>query len=255
VLREAGWIVTDVVVVSSLTKWFGNRLAVDHVSFTVRQGEILGLLGPNGAGKSTVVNILTGLIEPDRGEIEIFGYRLSRDRAKVLGRMNIASPYASLPGQLTVRENLSVYAGLYGVPDAAHRIAELLELLGVGDEATTRLSKLSSGQVTRVGLCKALLNRPDLLLLDEPTVYLDTEIAARARSLILRERTERGMTIVLTSHDFTEIERMCDRVVFMDRGRIAAVGTPIEVTRAILGHGRERPALEEAFLRVARCVW
>ncbi len=249
-----GAVLTDPVLrVASLTKRFGAKLAVEEVSFSASRGEILGILGPNGAGKSTVIGMLCGLLEPDGGCIEIFGRRLAQHRASILARMNIASPYASLPGQLSARQNLSIYADLYGVERPGERIAELLQLFGIPSEAADmRFSKLSSGQVIRVSLCKALLNRPELLLLDEPTVYLDTEIAAQTRSVILRERDDRGTTIVLTSHNLGEIQHLCDRIVLLSRGRAIACGTALEVTRAVLGRERDSAALAEVFSRAAR---
>lgn len=238
--------------VSSLSKRFGEMLAIDNINFTVPRGEILGILGPNGAGKSTLIAMLTGLLEPDGGTIKIFGENLDGRRESILARMNVVSPYASLPGQLTVWQNLSVYADIYGVERANRRIAELLDLFGISSLASKRFSKLSSGQTIRVELCKALLNRPDLLLLDEPTVYLDNEIAARARGLILQERMQRGMTVIVTSHNIAEIEHLCDRVLLLNRGRIAACGTTLAVTRAILGAERERSALDEVFAHLSR---
>ena len=239
--------------VAALTKRFGDKVAVDGVSFNAARGEILGILGPNGAGKSTVIGMLCGLLEPDGGSLEIFGRSFARHRGASLARMNIASPYASLPGQLSPRQNLAIYADLYGVPHPSQRIAELLELFGVaGEAADTRVSKLSSGQVIRVSLCKALLNRPELLLLDEPTVYLDNEIATHTRNVILRERQARGMTILLTSHNLAEIQHLCDRIVLLSRGRVVACGTALEVTRAVLGLERDSAALAEVFARAAR---
>ncbi len=239
--------------VSSLSKRFGSTLAVDDVSFSASRGEILGILGPNGVGKSTVIGMIAGLLEPDGGGIEIFGKRFAASRASILARMNMSSPYASLPGQLSARQSLSIYADLYGVPRASERIAELLALFGIAERtADMRFSKLSSGQTMRVSLCKALLNRPELLLLDEPTVYLDTEIAMRTRNVLLQERQARGMTILLTSHNLAEIQHLCDRIVLLGRGKVVACGTALEVTRAILGLDRQSAALAEVFSRAAR---
>jgi ABC-2 type transport system ATP-binding protein len=237
---------------SSLSKRFGAKQALEDVSFTARRGEILGILGPNGAGKSTLIAILSGLMDSDGGSIEIFGQRLGGDRAAILSRINIASPYASLPGPLTVRQNLSIYADLYGVPRPRERISHLLDLLGMLPHAETRFQKLSSGQAVRACLCKALLNAPELLLLDEPTAYLDTEIAGRTRALLAEERSSRGMTVLLTSHNLPEIEELCDRILLLSHGRLVAKGTALEVTRAILGRHREQPALDEVFANVAR---
>lgn len=238
--------------IAGIGKSFGQKRVLDRVSFSVAKGEILGVLGPNGAGKSTLIGIIAGLLEPDEGQVDIFGRGFRQHRSAILARMNLASPYAALPGQLTVRQNLSVYAGLYGVKQPAKRIDELLHQFGVVALAHTRFSKLSSGQAVRVTLCKALLNQPELLLLDEPTVYLDQEIAARTRCLILQERAARGMTILLTSHNLDEIEHLCDRVLLLRSGRVAAVGTKHEVTREMLGRQREQPALSEVLASLAR---
>lgn len=241
-----------IVCANSLSKRFGAKQALADVSFTARRGEILGILGPNGAGKSTLVAILSGLMDADSGSVEIFGQRFGRNRAAILSRMNIASPYASLPGQLTVRQNLSIYADLYGVPLPRERIAQLLDLFGLAPHADTRFQKLSSGQAVRACLCKALLNAPELLLLDEPTAYLDTEIAGRTRALLAEERSSRGMTILLTSHNLGEIEELCDRILILSQGRLVARGTALEVTRAILGGQRAQVALDEVFANMAR---
>jgi ABC-2 type transport system ATP-binding protein len=238
--------------VVSVSKQFGDKRVVDDVSFCAAKGEIVGVLGPNGAGKSTLIGILSGLLEPDSGLIEIFGWSYRQKRSQILARMNVMSPYASFPGQLTVRQNLAVYADLYGVPQPARRIDELLDTFDIGHTADTRFFRLSSGQSVRVSLCKALLNKPDLLLLDEPTVYLDAEAAARTRSVILGERAQRGMTILLTSHNITEIEQLCDRIVLLDKGRVAAAGAPLDVTRAILGPDASAVALGGAIARLAR---
>jgi ABC-2 type transport system ATP-binding protein len=234
-----------------LGKTFGKKQALRDVGFRVAPGEIFGILGPNGAGKSTLIGILCGLLEPDSGRLEIFGRPFAQDRAAILGRMNIASPYASLPGQLTVWQNLSVYGELYAVERPAKRIGELLAAFGIAGQAHTLVRKLSSGQAGRVNLCKALLNCPDILLLDEPTVYLDPEIAAQTRALIARERESRGMTVVLTSHNLVEVEQLCDRVLVLSRGRAVALGSTLDVTRAILGESRAFAALDEVFGRLA----
>jgi len=236
--------------IQRLSKSFGSTVAVDDVSFGAEGGEILGLLGPNGAGKSTLVHMIAQLIAPDAGRIRLFGEVLATNRSKTARRMNIASPYAALPGRLTVRENLAVYAGLYGLRRPARRIADLLEEMGIAPLADVLVARLSSGQAVRAGLCKALLNEPELLLLDEPTAYLDPGIALRTRGLLRRHRDSRGMTILLTSHDLAEVEELCGRIVLLRRGRIAACGTPGEVARAVLGR-RDDASLRDAFLAVA----
>jgi ABC-2 type transport system ATP-binding protein len=232
-----------------LTKRFGRVVAVSDVSLDVRTGEILGVVGPNGAGKSTVLHMLLGLITPDCGTIRIFGRSLEHDRQAILSRMNIASPYAALPPRLTVQENLSIYAMMYGIDRPRRKIAALLETMDIESLRHSAISRLSSGQIVRVNLCKALLNDPELLLLDEPTAYLDTEIADRIRQIVIGRRNS-GAAVVYTSHNMAEIETMCDRVVLLRAGQVAAIGTPIEVTNSVLGGQRQVASLAEAMLRV-----
>jgi ABC-2 type transport system ATP-binding protein len=238
--------------VKNLTKRYGDLLAVDGVSFSIERGEILGLLGPNGAGKTTTIHMLLGLITPSAGEVRVFGRRLADNREEILQQMNFTSPYVAFPFRLTVMENLTVFARLYNVAQPRRRIAELLALFGVEDLKDKPIARLSSGENTRVGLCKAMINNPRLLLLDEPTAYLDPEIAWQVKQVLLAAQREFGTTILYTSHNMLEVERMCNRIVFMHHGRVIAVGSPIEITRAILKEERSEPALEEVFLRVVR---
>ncbi len=238
--------------VSHLTKRYGEFAAVDDVSFSIAAGEILGLLGPNGAGKTTTIHMLLGLIAPSAGEVRVFGRRFDDHREAILEQMNFSSPYVSFPLRLTVMENLEVFARLYNIAQPRRRIAEMLELFGIQHLARKPIAKLSSGENTRVGLCKAMLNNPRLLLLDEPTAYLDPEIAWQVKQVLLRAQRDMGTTILFTSHNMLEVERMCGRIVFMHRGRVIAAGSPIEITRAILKEERSEPALEEVFLRVVR---
>lgn len=238
--------------INKLTKQFGDFTAVDHVSFGVEQGEIVGLLGPNGAGKTTTIHMILGMVTPSAGDIRIFGMPFAENREEILQLMNFTSPYVAFPYRLTVMENLRVFAKIYGVADSEHKLAELLALFDIERLADKPLARLSSGENTRVGLCKALMNDPRLLLLDEPTAYLDPEISWKVKDVLIKMQRENGMTILYTSHNMSEVERMCDRVVFMHKGQVIASGSPIEVTRAILADEREEPALEEVFLRVAR---
>jgi len=238
--------------VEHLTKTFDEFTAVDDVSFSIRAGEIVGLLGPNGAGKTTTIHMVLGLIAPTSGEIRIFGKRLGEHREEILESVNFTSPYIAFPYRLTVLENLLVFARMYNLADPPRRIAELLGLFGIAHLRDKPISRLSSGENTRVGLCKALMNHPRLLLLDEPTAYLDPEIAFVVKEVLLAAQRERGTTILYTSHNMAEVERMCTRLIFMHRGRVIAEGSPIEVTQAILRDERAQPALEEVFLRVAR---
>ncbi len=230
-----------------LVKIFDGVAAVDGVSFDLARGEILGLLGPNGAGKTTTIQLLLGLITPTAGSVEVLGLDLARHRRRILERVNFSSTYVALPSNLTVWENLNVYAGLYGVPERRRKVEELLALLEVPEALGRITGALSSGQQTRVHLAKALLNDPEVLFLDEPTASLDPDIAGKVREVLRRIQRERGVSILYTSHNMAEVERMCDRVLFMARGRVVAEGTPEEVLR------RARTAsLEELFLAIAR---
>jgi ABC-2 type transport system ATP-binding protein len=238
--------------VRHLSKRYGNLLAVDDVSFCIEPGQILGLLGPNGAGKTTTIHMLLGLITPSGGEVRVFGRRFSDYREEILQQMNFTSPYVSFPLRLTVMENLTIFARLYNVAEPRRRIGKLLKLFGVDDLRDKPIATLSSGENTRVGLCKAMINNPRLLLLDEPTAYLDPQIAWQVKQVLLEAQREFATTILYTSHNMLEVERMCNRIVFMHHGRVIAQGSPIEITRAILKEERSEPALEEVFLRVAR---
>ena len=238
--------------VRHLVKTFGPLRAVDDVSFSVGEGEIVGLVGPNGAGKSTIVHMLTGLITPSAGTFLLFGKSLNTDREQILQRLNFTSPYVAFPARLTVRENLTVYARIYNVSNPMAKITELLDRFGIAEVGNNPVSRLSSGETARVGLCKAFLNDPELLLLDEPTVYLDPLIALEVRDVLLDLQRSRGTSILYTSHNMAEVQRMCNRVVFLSHGRVIATGSPIEVTRAVLSERRDEPALEEVFIHIAR---
>jgi ABC-2 type transport system ATP-binding protein len=245
---------TPLVTVEHLTKTFGKFTAVDDVSFVVRPGEIAGLVGPNGAGKTTIIHMMLGLILPNAGTVRLFEKSLDASREEILQRLNFTSPYMAFPVRLTVLENLTVFAGIYNVRDHATRINDLLERFGIGRLRKKPMSRLSSGEITRVGLCKAFLNNPELLLLDEPTAYLDPQAAMQVREILLDLQKSRGTTILYTSHNMHEVERMCDRILFLSKGSIIASGTPIEVTRSILNEDRNAPALEEVFIRIAGCT-
>ena len=239
------------VTIERLTKIYGKFTAVDDVSFVVNAGEIAGLVGPNGAGKTTIIHMMLGLISPDAGSIHLFGKPLSADREQILQRLNFTSPYMAFPVRLTVLENLKVFAGIYNVRDPARKINELLERFGIGRLKNKPISRLSSGETTRVGLCKAFLNNPELLLLDEPTAYLDYQAAIQVREVLLDLQRNYGTTILYTSHNMHEVQRVCDRIIFLSHGRIVTTGTPIDVTREILKENRETPALDEVFIRIA----
>lgn len=238
---------SPVVEVNRLKKVFGKVKAVDEVSFYVSKGEIVGLLGPNGAGKTTILHILLGLTSPTSGAVKIFGLELERHREKILARVNFSSTYVSLPYSLTVRESLRVFAWLYGVKDREKRIDEVLSLFEVKELASRPVRTLSSGQLTRVNLAKALVNDPQILFLDEPTASLDPDIADKTRVLLKKIKKERNISILYTSHNMREMEAISDRIIFLYQGRIIATGTPEEVI-----HGFQGEDLEEVFLKIAR---
>jgi ABC-2 type transport system ATP-binding protein len=238
--------------VENLTKTFRGFTAVENVCFEIEAGEIVGLLGPNGAGKTTTIHMILGLITPSMGRIEIFGKSIAIDREEILQQMNFTSPYVAFPYRLTVIENLKIFARLYAVPNPRERIDEMLELFGITELRKKPIARLSSGENTRVGLCKAFMNNPRLLLLDEPTAYLDPEIAWQVKEILLEAQRERGTTILYTSHNMDEVERMCNRIIFLHHGKVIATGSPIEITQAILEEERETPALEEVFMRVVK---
>ena len=233
--------------VSHLTKRFDQVTAVDDVGFTVRPGETVGLLGGNGAGKTTTISMLLGLLKPTSGEVRVLGADMVRDRYQVLHRMNFSSPYVELPHRLTVRENLLVYAHLYGIARPRERIARLIEGLALQDLSKRRVGSLSAGQKTRVALAKALLNRPEVLLLDEPTASLDPDTGDWVRTYLERYRDESGAAILLASHNMGEVERLCSTVLMMRGGRIVDRGAPAAL---IQRYGRR--TLEEVFLDIAR---
>jgi len=238
---------TPILEARDLVKRFGPITAVDGVSVTVAKGEVVALLGPNGAGKTTTLHMLVGLVTPDSGAVRLFGKDLAGNRTELLSRVNFAAGYVHLPGALTVEENLVVFARMYGVARVRPRVEAVIELFDLGDMRRRPLRQLSSGQQTRVQLAKALLNEPSLLVLDEPTASLDPDAGDRVRQLLLREARQSGSAMLITSHNMREIERMCDRVHFLSRGRIVAIGTADELASS---YGVDD--LEEVFLRVAR---
>ena len=233
--------------VRDLRKRFRAVTAVDGISFTVGDGEVVGLLGPNGAGKTTTLHMVLGLITPDEGTVALFGKDLQRCRTEVLSRVNFAASYVSMPGVLQVDELLNVFAHLYGLRRPRRRVAELIDLLDLGPLRRQQFRFLSSGQQTRVQLAKALLNEPGLLVLDEPTANLDPDIGDRVRAMLLDLAARSGRAMLITSHNMREVERMCDRIHFVQSGRIVATGSAGELA------GEYGVAdLEEVFLKVAR---
>jgi len=237
----------DAIRVENLTKRYGATLAVEGIDFSVPPGATVGLLGGNGAGKTTTIAMLLGLLIPSAGTIHVLGHDMARDRFAALARMNFSSPYVALPHRLTVAENLRVYGHLYDVPRLDQRIAELAEELDLGDLLRRPAGQLSAGQKTRVALAKSLINRPELLLLDEPTASLDPDTGDLMRSWLERYRAESGCTILLASHNMAEVERLCTHVLMVKKGRIVDRGSPDEL---LSRYGRED--LEEVFLDIAR---
>ncbi|MEM7146231.1 MAG: ABC transporter ATP-binding protein [Verrucomicrobiota bacterium] len=233
--------------VQGLTKEFGDFTAVDRLSFEIEAGEIVGLLGVNGAGKTTAINMILGLVEPSSGEVSLFGEDFKAKRVEILRRTNYSSSYTDLPGNLRVWQNLLVFGKLYGVPDIRGKTDEVLELFEISHLRNRVTGELSAGESTRVNLCKALLNDPELLMLDEPTASLDPDIADKVRKVIRRVRDEKGMGVLYTSHNMRDVEEVCDRVIFMHKGKVLCEGTPEEIVKRF-----QEDSLEEVFIRVAR---
>jgi len=237
--------------VRDLRKTFPRATALDGVSFVVRPGEVVGLLGANGAGKTTTLHILLGLIRPTAGSVALFGADPHARGKAALRRVGFASPEALMDWRLTVEENLRVYAGLYGLARGA--VAGTIERFELGPLARQPFGELSLGQQTRAGLARALMHDPDLLILDEPTASLDPDIADRTRRLLLEVRRERGLAILYSSHNMGEVEEACDRVIFVHHGRVVAEGTPLAVSRQVLGSDAlDAASMEEVFLKISR---
>ena len=235
------------IAVDNLVKVYSSGTAVAGISFALKPGSVTGLLGGNGAGKTTTIAMIMGLVTPTSGTIRVLGHDMPRERYRVLQRMNFESPYVEMPHRLSIRQNLLVFAKIYGVADPQSRIAEVSEELELADLLDRAAGKLSAGQKTRVSLAKALINRPEVLLLDEPTASLDPDTADWVRTRLERYRAERGVTILLASHNMAEVERLCERVIIMKKGVIEDDDTP---ERLLARYGRE--TLEEVFLDVAR---
>ena len=233
--------------VERLVKVYKTTRAVEDVTFRIARGSITGLLGGNGAGKTTTIAMIMGLVLPTSGRIQVLGCSIPGQSAEVLGRMNFESPYVDMPMRLTVRQNLTIFGRLYAVPDLRERIAELAADLDLGDFLDRANGKISAGQKTRVALAKALINEPKLLLLDEPTASLDPDTADWVRRHLQDYRKTHDATILLASHNMPEVERLCDRVIIMKRGRIEDDDTPVKI---MARYGRD--TLEEVFLDVAR---
>src|SRR5215475_1181222 len=235
------------IAVSRLVKQYKTVRAVDDISFAIARGSVTGLLGGNGAGKTTTIAMIMGLVLPTSGRVQVLGHPMPDESARVLGRMNFESPYVDMPMRLTVRQNLTVFGRLYAVEHLKDRIAQLADDLDLGDFLDRPNGKLSAGQKTRVALAKALINAPELLLLDEPTASLDPDTADWVREHLETYRRMRGATILLASHNMLEVERLCNRVIILKRGRIEEYDSPQGIMARY-----SRANLEEVFLDVAR---
>ena len=234
--------------VKNLTKKFKDYLAVNNINFTLKKNKTLGLLGPNGCGKTTSIGMMLGLITPSSGEVLINNQNVnSANRNDLLSRMNFASPYIELPKKLTVRQNLEVYGRLYGIKDLKNRIEEISNDLNLNNFLLKKTGELSSGQKNRVSLAKSLINKPDVLFLDEPTASLDPDIGDFVRQYIETYKSKNKITILLASHNMKEVERLCDTVIMMKEGQIVDNGTCQELIKK---HGRDN--LEDTFLQIAR---
>ncbi len=239
---------SDVVLsVTELYKHYPALVAVDRISFAVRRREVVGLLGPNGAGKTTTINMVLGVLSPTAGRIQIAGIDLQRERSRALAAANFSAVYATLPGNLTVEQNLRFFGLVYGIPRLGERVRTLLEQFDLMSLRNAKCGVLSSGEQTRVALAKAVLNRPQLLLLDEPTASLDPAAAQTIRERIRALASEGDCGILWTSHNMYEVEAVCDRVLFLSRGRILLEGDPRQLPAQ---HGAA--TLEELFIRLAR---
>ncbi len=237
----------NIITVNALTKRFGSVAAVDDITFSLPSGGVTAILGGNGAGKTTTIAMLLGLLKPTSGSVEILGHDMQEDRYRALQRMNFSSPYVDLPRNLTVRQNLRVYGRLYNVKNLEEQIDKLTVDLDLKGFIDRQLGKLSAGQQTRVSLSKALINTPELLLLDEPTASLDPDTADRIRNMLDRYRKEHGTTILMASHNMREVEKLCTHVLMLRRGKLVDQGTPRELMQRY-----DREGMEDVFLDIAR---
>ncbi len=237
----------DAIEIRNFSKRYRAVTAVEDLSFSIPQGQLVGLLGPNGAGKTTTMGALLGVLLPTSGTVRVLGVDMVHDRFRALPFMNFSSPYVELPYRLTVAQNLQIYGGLYNIPNLRARIDEIAHELRFTHLLNRKAGKLSAGQKTRVALAKAMLNKPKVLLLDEPTASLDPDSADQMRTFIANYRAQTGATILLASHNMAEVEQLCDHVLMMKGGRLVDQGTPMEL---VARYGEEN--LEKVFLSIAR---
>ena len=237
----------NIIEIKKLNKIYDKTIAVKDLSFVINKGKIIGLLGPNGCGKTTTIAMILGLVKPTSGEVIIKGKNIEKERINLLEKMNFISPYVELPKKLTVEENLKVYAGLYGVKNVNEKISELVNELRLNKFLKKKTGELSSGQKNRISLAKALINDPEILMLDEPTASLDPDTGDFVRSFIENYSSKTNVTILLASHNMNEVERLCDSVMMMKDGIIVDTGKSQEL---ISRHGRKN--LEEVFLKIVR---
>ena len=233
--------------ISNLNKKYKDTLAVKNINFKINKGSIIGLLGPNGCGKSTTIGMMLGLIKPTSGSVIINKENIENNRTKLLQKMNFISPYIELPKKLTIEENLKVYGRLYGVKDLEDKVFELIEKLNLSEFKKRKTGELSSGQKNRVSLAKALINDPEILLLDEPTASLDPDVGDYVRGIIENFSSKKNKTILIASHNMDEVERLCSEVMMMKGGEIIDSGKSIDLVHK---HGRKN--LEEVFLKIVR---
>jgi len=224
----------NVIEIKDLKKSYGKDEALKGISFDVKRGEIFGLLGPNGAGKSTTISILLGLVSLDKGKITILGRDFQKEREFISQRMNVVAARTSLTGILTVRENLKIFAMIYNIKNPDKKIDELLDLFEIPDSKNKKLQTLSAGQHTRVTLCKGLINNPEILLLDECTLGLDPDIAEKTRKVIKTIQSEKKTTMIFTSHNMNEVEELCHRIAFLNKGKILKIDTADEYKKLII---------------------
>ena len=231
----------------NLSKTYGSKEAVQNISFEINQNEIIGILGPNGCGKTTTIGMILGLLKPTRGKVLINGIEIEKNRVSLLNKLNFISPYIELPKKLTVKQNLEVYGRLYDVKELKNKINYLCEKLRLNEFINKVTGELSSGQKNRVSLAKSIINDPSVLLLDEPTASLDPETGDFVRSFLEEYQKEKKTSILLASHNMSEVERLCSSVLMMNNGSIIDKGTPKELIKK---HGRKN--MEEVFLKITR---